>query len=991
MAPKAGRGKGGKAKGEKKKKEEKVVPSVLDVTVITPYETQVVLKGISTDRILDVRRLLGSNVETCHLTSYSLAHATRGQRLGDAVEITSLKPCVLKMVEEEYASEERAVEHVRRLLDIAACTTCFRKPQHQQKPARKQQISTAAANGRPASGSSPSSPAAGCNGGVAAANGRAPSGLPSEAPTPAISEKLDMAAIQPLPRLGDFYEFFSLSHLSSPIQFIRRHKHGVDGVETQEGDYFELEVKVCNGKLLTVMASVKGFRTTGSKQELQSHALVDLLQQISRAFANAYESLMKAFEEHNKFGNLPYGFRANTWLVPPMYLEAQLKHPSLPAEDEKWGGSGGGQGRDGKHCRRKWASDFAVLASIPCKTEEERMVRDRKAFLLHNLFVDSATFKAVSAIQHFVHNEVSSTSQQVASQGSTLHEERVGDLIITVKKDATDISEKHVEKIDEIQCPGMSIREVTQRNLLKGIVADENVVVQDTASLGVVVVRHCGYIATVRVSQDVKRKCSATDIVIDDQADGGANALNINSLRVLLQKFNTDSSPEGLCSPNHGEAQVAGMLVRRMLRESLMKLEDITEPSQRSIRWELGSSWMQHLQKQDGSKIEVSNSSSKDSLEEMAVKGLGKQFEPLRRIKKKSDVADNNGDIEVEAVGPKSNEISEENELQKLIFEEAFLRLKDSGNGLHQKSLEELMKMTLKYYDEIALPRLVADFASLELSPVDGRTLTDFMHMRGLKMCSLGRVVELADKLPHIQSLCIHEMVTRAFKHILLAVVAAVGNIVNLPAAIAAALNILLGSPKEENDNQEPDADSTLRTKWLQAFVSKRYNWRMKEEFRYLRKFILLRGLCHKVGLELAPRDYDMDSPNPFDKSDIVGMVPICKHVACSSADGRNLLESSKTALDKGKLEDAVNYGTKALSKMIAVCGPYHRMTASAYSLLAVVLYHTGDFNQATIYQQKALDINERELGLDHPETMKSYGDLSVFYYRLQHIELALK
>lgn len=46
---------------------------------------------------------------------------------------------------------------------------------------------------------------------------------------------------------------------------------------------------------------------------------------------------------------------------------------------------------------------------------------------------------------------------------------------------------------------------------------------------------------------------------------------------------------------------------------------------------------------------------------------------------------------------------------------------------------------------------------------------------------------------------------------------------------------------------------------------------------------------------------------------------------------------------------------------------------------------------QATVYQQKALDINERELGLDHPDTMKSYGDLSVFYYRLQHIELALK
>lgn len=39
----------------------------------------------------------------------------------------------------------------------------------------------------------------------------------------------------------------------------------------------------------------------------------------------------------------------------------------------------------------------------------------------------------------------------------------------------------------------------------------------------------------------------------------------------------------------------------------------------------------------------------------------------------------------------------------------------------------------------------------------------------------------------------------------------------------------------------------------------------------------------------------------------------IWQHVACSSADGRTLLESSKTSLDKGKLEDAVNYGTKVV------------------------------------------------------------------------------
>ncbi|KAL0354829.1 UNVERIFIED_CONTAM: protein TSS [Sesamum radiatum] len=231
-------------------------------------------------------------------------------------------------------------------------------------------------------------------------------------------------------------------------------------------------------------------------------------------------------------------------------------------------------------------------------------------------------------------------------------------------------------------------------------------------------------------------------------------------------------------------------------------------------------------------------------------------------------------------------------------------------------------------------------------------------------------------------------MVTRAFKHVLRAVIASVENMDDMPTAIATALNFLLGSCNVENNDP---SDQVLKLQWLRAFLAKRFDWRLKDEFQHLRKLSILRGLCHKVGLELVPKEYDLENCTPFTKSDIISIVPVCKHVGCSSADGRTLLESSKIALDKGKLEDAVNYGTKALAKMIAVCGPYHRATASAYSLLAVVLYHTGDFNQATIYQQKALDINERELGLDHPDTMKSYGDLSVFYYRLQHIELALK
>ncbi|XVE63478.1 hypothetical protein DITRI_Ditri07aG0023700 [Diplodiscus trichospermus] len=732
-----------------------------------------------------------------------------------------------------------------------------------------------------------------------------------------------------------------------------------------------------------------------------------------------------------QFGNLPYGFRANTWVVPPVVVDNPSAFPPLPVEDENWGGNGGGQGRDGKHDNRQWAKEFAILAAMPCKTAEERQMRDRKAFLLHSLFVDVSVFKAVAAIKNVIETNQNTLSDPSASN---LCEEKVGDLIIEVTRDVPDASVKLDCKNDGGRVLGMSQEELSRRNLLKGITADESAtvhvsellmlnvyygelgkrtdyfyVLQDTSTLGVVVVRHCGYTAVVKVSAEVNWEGNPIpqDIDIEDQPEGGANALNVNSLRMLLHKSTSPASAQRSQTVDFENLRSARASVRKVLEDGLQKL--LNEPSynSRSIRWELGASWVQHLQNQASGKTE--SKKNEDFKTDPAVKGLGKQGALLKEIKKKTDVKGGKTELNKE-VSPgnnldmnKKSEVSNQKEQEKqdeememmwkkLLPEAAYLRLKESETGLHLKSPEELIEMAHKYYADTALPKLVADFGSLELSPVDGRTLTDFMHTRGLRMCSLGRVVELADKLPHVQSLCIHEMVVRAYKHVLQAVVSAVTNVGDLGALIATCLNILLGTPSTENGDIDIDNDDKLKWRWVETFLLKRFGWQWKpESCQDLRKFAILRGLSHKVGLELVPRDYDMDTPSPFRKSDIIGMVPVYKHVACSSADGRTLLESSKTSLDKGKLEDAVNYGTKALSKLVSVCGPYHRMTAGAYSLLAVVLYHTGDFNQATIYQQKALDINERELGLDHPDTMKSYGDLAVFYYRLQHTELALK
>ncbi|KAI4344329.1 hypothetical protein L6164_011568 [Bauhinia variegata] len=997
MAPKTGKTKPHKAKGEKKKKEEKVLPTVIEINVETPDDSQVTLKGITTDRILDVRKLLGVHVETCHLTNFSISHEVRGARLKDSVEIVSLKPSQLSIVEEDY-TEELAVAHIRRLLDIVACTTSFGSS---GKPAGKS--NTKEPTGTKESGSTETEPSlipSSDNGSDSSNEAVQKGGGGGKMDK---SEKVDMdISLCPPPRLGQFYDFFSFSHLTPPVHYIRRSTRPFLEDKTED-DFFQIDVRVCSGKPTTIVASRKGFYPAG-KRLLLSHNLVGLLQQISRVFDAAYRALMKAFIEHNKFGNLPYGFRANTWVVPPVVAENPSVFPPLPMEDETWGGNGGGQGRDGKHDNRQWAREFAILASMPCQTAEERQIRDKKAFLLHSLFVDVSVFKAVSVIKCLKDNK------QGSLNGPSSYEERIGDLIIKVTRDSSDASVKLDCKNDGSQVFGLSEEELAQRNLLKGITADESATVHDTPTLGVVIVRHCGYTAVVKVSAEIDWEGNPIplDIDIEDQPEGGANALNVNSLRMLLHKSSIPQSAntiQKIQTTDFENLLSARSLVRRVLEESLLKLQEEPSIRSKSIRWELGACWAQHLQNQATGKTEPKK--PEEAKLEPAVKGLGKQGGLLKELKKKIDVKNSKSEQAMEIStcnGTDTNKLDatqkdlerqdEEKETmwRNLLPDAAYTRLKESKTGLHMKSPDELMEMAHTYYADTALPKLVADFGSLELSPVDGRTLTDFMHTRGLQMSSLGRVVELADKLPHVQSLCTHEMTVRAYKHVLQAVIAAVDNVTDLASSVASCLNILLGTPSPETSDVDITSCDDLKWKWVETFLLKRFGWQWNHESRQdLRKFAILRGLCHKVGLELVPRDYDMETASPFRKSDIVSMVPIYKHVACSSADGRTLLESSKTSLDKGKLEDAVNYGTKALSKLVSVCGPYHRMTAGAYSLLAVVLYHTGDFNQATIYQQKALDINERELGLDHPDTMKSYGDLAVFYYRLQHTELALK
>jgi protein TIF31 len=118
----------------------------------------------------------------------------------------------------------------------------------------------------------------------------------------------------------------------------------------------------------------------------------------------------------------------------------------------------------------------------------------------------------------------------------------------------------------------------------------------------------------------------------------------------------------------------------------------------RIIRWELGSSWLQHLQKKDSPTSENGKGNATKANKEPAVKGLGKHFEQLRKIKKKecnvegssSEKEESNCNCSLMNGLQESDKIAVDEtktrtDISKLISEDAFSRLKSLGAGLHEK------------------------------------------------------------------------------------------------------------------------------------------------------------------------------------------------------------------------------------------------------------------------------------------------------------------
>ena len=378
---------------------------------------------------------------------------------------------------------------------------------------------------------------------------------------------------------------------------------------------------------------------------------------------------------------------------------------------------------------------------------------------------------------------------------------------------------------------------------------------------------------------------------------------------------------------------------------------------------------------------------------------------------------------------------------------------KDQDGEFFKKQCQ-LAKDASDFLLTVQIPAFIRDCLDHSAAPMDGQTLSDNLHNRGINIRYIGVIATMLGKVPqlsYIHTIAVSEVLTRAAKHIFVTYMQNL-DMTCLSVAVAHFLNCMLSSSPNITVNVPDELKSTRTTKRNKRYKGKQLSgsnnsgdgtkngektndftemspkslWKqIKEEadayFRFdlnvettggatspvdavcenynLQKVSLLRSVCMKTGIQLQLREYMMDpkyvSSNPgipvFGEEDIVNVFPVVKHINPRATDAYNFYTTGQSKIQQGFLKDGYELINEALNLLNNVYGAMHPEIAQCLRMLARLNYIMGEHGEAMQYQQKAVLMSERVNGIDHPYTITEYTHLALYCFANSQISMALK
>ncbi|KAM9329599.1 clustered mitochondria protein homolog [Gastrophryne carolinensis] len=344
---------------------------------------------------------------------------------------------------------------------------------------------------------------------------------------------------------------------------------------------------------------------------------------------------------------------------------------------------------------------------------------------------------------------------------------------------------------------------------------------------------------------------------------------------------------------------------------------------------------------------------------------------------------------------------------------------------------KRLMSEAAAFLLTVQIPNFIRACLNHIILPMDGKTLTEALHLYGINMRYLGTVMEMVNKLEarplldFLYKILITEIVTRSVKAILRHYLQGV-EMSALSAAVSHFLNCFLSSypnpvahlpPDElisrkrknrkktrplENGDSNAWASMTPNDLWKQIQKNTKDSFdftlscdsveQLVEKFS-LQKLTLLREFCMKTGVQVLLREYNFESRHKpaFTEEDILNMFPVVKHINIKAKEGSQQLNKAQITIQQGNLKEGVTLLNEALAQFNSVYGAVHPEIALCLRLLARVKFTIGDIAEALDNQQKAVIMTERTLGYDSPNAIQDYVLLSHYSFASGQLPVALK
>lgn len=364
------------------------------------------------------------------------------------------------------------------------------------------------------------------------------------------------------------------------------------------------------------------------------------------------------------------------------------------------------------------------------------------------------------------------------------------------------------------------------------------------------------------------------------------------------------------------------------------------------------------------------------------------------------------------------------------VFSPGVKHADSDGTALRRE--RQLVKDAADFLVITQIPTFIRDCLDHSGAPMDGVTLSEGMHTRGINIRYLGKIANMLSKvkqLEYLHNIAVAELLTRATKHVfttymqsteLMCLSAAVSHFLNcflsscqMPHAIQGAdelqsktskrrnkrkgrMNALLSSDSNEWANLTPKS----LFQQIRADLKAYYDWDLPTdtmdatlEQYALQKISLLRSFCLKTGVQILLREYTFDSKNrlTFFEEDIINIFPVVKHINPRASDAFNFYTTGQNKIQQGYLKEGYELISEALNLLNNVYGAMHPEIAQCLRMLARLNYIMGDHAEALAYQQKAVLMSERVNGIDHPYTITEYTHLALYCFANSQISTALK